>query len=820
MRDKWLFWNQHLFVQWWRFNGLYPLTHPLGITTVKMMDANARSMLEKLELPVHLAERCIQRSENNDTPSFVLHWMRTAIRLDECPTFDSARHASHALGVPLLIYHGIDERYPFASYRHHRFLLEGAADVADRAESIGVDHLVHVSREGSRGSFLMDLAKESGLVFTDMVDLQPWKNWADRVSECCSLVEVDSHCVLPRPVFGKSKDRPFRFRQATKHEMRERAIRNWPISRAGIERMPKSWEPPFEPVDVRLELSRDGGAELLSTCEIDPTVVAVDGITGGSSHAIEHWENWLKSGIRSYHMKRNNAALSDGVSRMSPWIHYGMISVTRVVRDAISIGGKGAEKFLDEMLVFREHAQHHAHAVTHPEDWSNIPSWAISSWNERTLVTPEKSPIELERGRSGDLLWDSAQIGLLRHGSMHNNVRMTWGKAFAGWRADPEDAMHLALEMNNRFAMDGRDPSSIAGVQWCFGLFDRAFGPADRVMGKVRKRPTGMHQSRLDMHSYVELTNKATAGGKMDVGIVGGGLSGMFAARLLSDLGHNVTVWDKGSRVGGRLTGWETDSGANIQLGARSLDSIPSWMARFADEWVRIGLVRREGGTLVPVTPFPGLLDHLSEGTHISLGHKVTGIESIEDGALVSTEFDGEESTSRWDRVLVAIPVEQASEIGKKLGVEIEGDSFPSIIAWGPCDKSPDQLPDDLSIYEVDGSTVLVEMSPEMSDRLIEMEKEDLSKMVAEKIGSAGTGWKCHKWRYGRARTGPGKVISKHALSFIGDAFGKDLGSAGAALESAARAVSNIHLSVLEAKYSRRPIQSAISDWWNVDSGR
>ena len=61
-------------------------------------------------------------------------------------------------------------------------------------------------------------------------------------------------------------------------------------------------------------------------------------------------------------MKRNNAALSDGVSRMSPWIHYGMISTTRMVRDASSIGGKGAEKFLDEMLVFREHAQHHVHA--------------------------------------------------------------------------------------------------------------------------------------------------------------------------------------------------------------------------------------------------------------------------------------------------------------------------------------------------------------------------------------------------------------------------------------------------------------------------
>ena len=163
--------------------------------------------------------------------------------------------------------------------------------------------------------------------------------------------------------------------------------------------------------------------------------------------------------------------------------------------------------------------------------------------------------------------------------------------------------MHLALEMNDRFALDGRDPSSIAGVQWCFGLFDRAFGPVDPIMGKVRKRPTHVHENRIDMTAYEELTNKATMGTSMDIGIVGGGLSGMFAARLLSDLGHNVTVWDKGSRIGGRLTGWQTDEGSKIHLGARALDSIPRWMDRFVDEWARLGLVSREGDALIPDAP-------------------------------------------------------------------------------------------------------------------------------------------------------------------------------------------------------------------------
>lgn len=770
-------------------------------------------MLDELGLPNHLAERCILRSKRASEPSFVLHWMRTAIRLDECPTFDTARLAANSLGVPLLVYHGIDERYQYASYRHHRFLLEGAADVADRAESLRVDHLVHVSREGSREPYLVDLAKESGLVVTDMVDLQPWKKWAEKVSEVCCLLEVDSHCVLPRPVFGKSMDRPFKFRKATDDEMHTRVGRNWPIVRDEVRRMPESWSPPFEPVDVRLELSKDGGAELLSKCEIDPTVVAVTGVTGGSSYAIEHWENWCNSGIRSYHMKRNNAALSDGVSRMSPWIHYGMIATTRMVRDASSIGGKGAEKFLDEMLVFREHAQHHVHAKDNPDDWANIPGWAITSWNDRSPEVSELSAVELERGRSGDRLWDSAQTGLVRHGTMHNNVRMTWGKAFAGWREDAEEAMHLALEMNDRFALDGRDPSSIAGVQWCFGLFDRAFGPVDPIMGKIRKRPTSVHENRIDMTAYEELTNKATMGVSMDIGIVGGGLSGMFAARLLSDLGHNVTVWDKGSRIGGRLTGWQTDEGSKIHLGARALDSVPRWMDRFVDEWARLGLVSREGDALIPHAPLPELLEHLSEGSSISLGSRVSGLELMEGGIRVTTESDGDGEVCRCDRVIVAVPVEQASEIASDLGIDIDGESIPSIVAWGFCDSIPEEAPEGFRIYEVDDATAIVELSPEESSQLIDEDKGALAKIITGAMGLSSEGWKSHKWRYSRAYSGPGAVVSKDGISFIGDAFGKEIGTAGAALDSASRAVSNLHLSKLETEFERRAVQSYLSDW-------
>ena len=88
-----------------------------------------------------------------------------------------------------------------------------------------------------------------------------------------------------------------------------------------------------------------------------------------------------------------------------------------------------------------------------------------------------------------------------------------------------------------------------------------------------------------------------------------------------------------------------------------------------------------------------------------------------------------------------------------------------------------------------------------------------LTKKITEKIGLTDEGWKSHKWRYSRASSGPGSVISRDGVSFIGDAFGNEIGSAGAALDSAARAVSNMHLSIIGQEFERKPVQSSLSDW-------
>ena len=763
------------------------------------------TVLTKFALPSHLSERCLfHAGPEVENPTFVLHWMRGAIRLDECPTFDVARLISESLNLPLLVYQGIDERYPHASYRHHRFLMEGAADIANRAEELGVEYLLHISRKGHRKPVLRELSLQSAIVITDLMDLNPWKKWTKSLMKYNSVIEVDSTCVLPRTIFGKSLDRPFRFKNATKKKFRQRVDLNWPEINSTILSLPSEWKPQFKPVDIRAELSKDGGRKILSLCDIDPTVVPVTDFKGGYSMALSHWKEWCENGLSSYHKTRNNAANRYGVSGMSPYIHYGMIAPTKIAREASEIGGKGAEKYLDELLIFREHAHHHCHKLVEPQSWSNLPEWAKISWSERVFTSTEKSPYLLEFGETGDTLWDSSQIGLFRHGVMHNNVRMTWGKAFAKWIKDPEDAMKKSLIFNDRYALDGRDPSSIAGVMWCFGLFDRSFSPYNPVMGNVRNRTTEIHQNRIDLERYSNWTEKSTLDKKLNIGIVGGGISGSFAAMLLDNLGHNVTIWDKGRRASGRLSSKKLTSDSSIHVGSKSFDSLPKWMERYVSEWTRLKLVRMDGNSLVPIKPLSEIIKHLNKEVGVNYGCKVTSLEEKNESVEITVKNQDSINKYQYDRVIVALPIEQAIDICNPLGLEINGVSDSIWVAWGPSDKI-DLIPENWeSYYHTSGSGVMEIRI--RNDEIISDDKlnsRDVVDFVTDKLGVDSSNWQAHYWKYAIPVEGPGEIIHTSRVSIIGDGFGQPLGTVGGAIESSGRVVSEIHLMKLNFKQEK-----------------
>ena len=577
---------------------------------------------------------------------YVLYWMRVAVRDHENPALDAAVAAANALDATVLVYHGVSERYPFASDRHHTFILEGARDVARGLRRRGIAYALHVERPGARGPVLRLLAEDAALVVTEDAPFPPLSQWTSRLAvhlaaKGVPLLAVDASCVVPMPLVAKRYDRAFTFRKDSRGIASASLARPWsdvePTHPASLPKLP------FEPIAAE-ELDDLRIARLVAECAIDHAVGPVRELRGGSVAGYARWEAFRAAGLAKYAARRNDAA-NDGTSRLSPYLHYGHVSPLRIAREASASSGAGAEKFLDELLIWREVAWHFAAHTPDLESLDALPEWARATLDahagdERDVLSLER----LERGRTGDALWDLAQRSLVAHGELHNNVRMTWGKAVPGWTATPEDARRTLVTLNHRYALDGRDPSSYGGLYWCLGLFDRPFAPERPVLGTIRSRPTSVHTGRLDHEAYAARARRPTRRiGR--VAVVGAGVAGLACARTLLDHNVDVVVFDKGRSPGGRLASRRTAE-LTVDLGAQYFTVKDERFGRFVASWredgvvqpwtARIRAVDNRGGAMrepEPVERFVGtpsmsaIAQHLARDFEVRASHRIDVVE-------------------------------------------------------------------------------------------------------------------------------------------------------------------------------------------------
>lgn len=438
---------------------------------------------------------------------FVLYWMRTAVRIDHNPALITALELGKLNNKPVLVYHAVSERYPFASARHHTFIIEGAQEVSKAFEAAGINYAFHVERKGHRGPHLETLAKQALAVVTEDMPVPFLQHWTEHIAEKSNttMYLVDTDCIVPMKLSRKAPTRAFQFRDRFKSE-REHRLHNTTFPELGSLIQETDWEPtlPFEPVDLNSIIISD----LVEECEIDQTVFPVSDTKGGSSAAQARWRAFKDKTLSRYHKMRNDP-LRKGVSRMSAYLHYGMISSFQLATESLGYGA-GGEKYRDELLIWRELAHHWCSKTPMPQHWRSLPEWA------RKTLEAHQSDVRLEtysweqlrNADTEDELWNLCQKSLNVHGELHNNLRMTWGKQLIEWCDNPRTALRMVLDLNNRFALDGRDPSSYGGILWCFGLFDRPFSPERSIWGSIRSRTTVVHAERLNVATYKALINK------------------------------------------------------------------------------------------------------------------------------------------------------------------------------------------------------------------------------------------------------------------------------------------------------------------------
>ena len=627
----------------------------------------------------------------------VLYWMRMAVRDHENPALDAAVAAANALDLPVLVYHGVSERYPYASDRHHTFLLEGARDVAEGLEARGIRYALHVERPGARGPMLAELAKLAALVVTEDVPVPPLDAWTASLGARLEragvpLWTVDASCVVPMPLVAERHDRAYAFRNASRRLASAALAGAW---KDVVPRQPPARLPlPFTPIDARA-LDDRYLASLVAECAIDHGVAPVREWRGGSRAGYARWEAFRADKLVDYARRRNDPLL-DGTSRLSPYLHYGHVSPLRIAREAALVPGAGADKFLDELLVWREAAWHFAAHTPQGvlETLEPLPEWARATLAEHAASAREPLTMEhLERGRTGDALWDACQRSLLAHGELHNNLRMTWGKAVPAWTRDPEAARRALVELNHRYALDGRDPASYGGLYWCLGLFDRPFTPPSAVLGTVRPRPTSAHAARLDVAAYARHVARPTRTGVRRVAVIGAGLAGLACARTLTDHNIDVAVFDKGRSPGGRLATRRSPP-HTFDLGAQYFTARDPRFRRHVHSWLedgvcapwqgRIVALDGAGGPARAVPPLERLVGtpdmsalarHLAADLQVSTGHRVDRVERVAgmltlrgttapDGVTLAPAGPGELGSielGTFDCVVLCLPADQAA---------------------------------------------------------------------------------------------------------------------------------------------------------------
>jgi len=265
--------------------------------------------------------------------------------------------------------------------------------------------------------------------------------------------------------------------------------------------------------------SLDPAGDLLARWRsLDRSVAPVSSFAAGTSEALRRLNEFVAHRLDGY----PGTPERDRSSRLSPYLHFGHISpvtIALAVR-ASKAGEEAKEKYLDELITWRELAINFVRCQPHYDTIDCAEAWA-----QRTLAVHASDPrpilytrAQLESASTHDPLWNAAQLQMLHLGWMHNGMRMYWAKKILEWSRSPQQAYQTAVYLNDRYFLDGRDPNGYAGVAWAIaGKFDRPWFERP-IFGTIRYMSAKAAEKKFDTGAYIRQM-QTLAGSKTDLGL-------------------------------------------------------------------------------------------------------------------------------------------------------------------------------------------------------------------------------------------------------------------------------------------------------------
>ena len=427
----------------------------------------------------------------------VLYWMVRDKRVNDNWALLEAQKVAIQNKVSLLVCFNYHNVYQEANERQYNFSFYGLQEVHNDLEKFNIQfHLLKGPAETILPKFIEE--KKVGHLFTDFSPLKVYTNRLKRVvnKTIVPITQVDAHNIVP--VWTASPKKEY-----AAYTIRPKIKKLLPVYLTDI--------PPIKRHPVKSDsLCNDiNWRQIIESMNLDKSVRSVDWIIPGERCAKDLLEK-LKTQLVDYSENRNNPNLNK-LSNMSPYFHFGQIAPQRVALEIknsnLPIDDK--EAFLEEMIVRRELADNFCFYEKNYDFFEGYHSWAQKSLNEHRNDEREHvySPQEFEASLTHDDLWNAAQDEMKNKGKMHGFMRMYWAKKILEWSPSPELAQQTAINLNDKYQLDGRDPNGYTGIAWSIGgIHDRAWFERP-VFGKVRFMNYNGCKRKFNVDEYI-LNNK------------------------------------------------------------------------------------------------------------------------------------------------------------------------------------------------------------------------------------------------------------------------------------------------------------------------
>jgi len=442
----------------------------------------------------------VRRAGSSDSDgTCVVYWMQRAQRGIDNPALDVAVEVANALGKPAVVFFAPVPFYPHANLRHYRFLNEGIADLAADVRARGAGFVLRRFPEHSLLKFCDEV--RPALVVGDENPMREPRSWREKAAErlWVPLWTVDADVIVPSKLLEKE--------QYAAHIIRPRLQSRWgefltPLSNAKAK---FAWKPPVGLASLADRLG-DADIDITEGWKLDRSVGPVSEFRGGSREASRLLKEFVASKLKGYGTQRNKPE-NDRTTRLSPYLHFGHLgphTVALAVKKA-DVPAADREAFLNQLLIWRELAVNFVHfnpvydSIECAEPWAHR-TLAAHAKDRRPVVYSEK---QLEAAETHDPLWNASQMQMVKIGWMHNYVRMYWAKKILEWVKSPAEAYQIAVRLNDKYELDGRDPNGYAGIAWAIaGKYDRPWFERE-IFGQIRYLSLASSGKKFDSKKYI-----------------------------------------------------------------------------------------------------------------------------------------------------------------------------------------------------------------------------------------------------------------------------------------------------------------------------